>query len=181
MQFSFGVLFLSLLMASTAFSEPLRSVKAAGFKDKNFALYFEATYTEPSGNQNLKVQTAKVIVRSSGEKDHSVELICTDNPSILQAFQSSSSGAQTKGMVIGLECLPQGEFIFLLWQTKVSKSRKNPNDLPATCEKAGALKTKPVALATSFGHQAFCLEDWSSVSNPSLRFEEEFEKYRATK
>jgi hypothetical protein len=178
MKFLFNVFLFFFATSSIATAEQLNTIKAAGFASKSFAIYVEARYIGSSKNKNLKIKDAKVLILNSDDKLSRVMLSCTDNQPVLQSYQESSYGAKTEGTVIGLSCSPQGEFIFMIYKELFEKMQKEG---PETCGNEGILQTKPIAFTASFGHQAFCMEDWSSVSNPTLRFEKEFEKNRTSK
>jgi hypothetical protein len=51
----------------------------------------------------------------------------------------------------------------------------------AKCGDSCMLNTKPVAIATSFGHQAFCMEDWSAIIDPKKQLETELSKLKDKK
>ena len=172
---------ISLVLAATcqfAVAETKGSVKAAGFADKHLALYFEADYIVPTAKSkaNLRVVTAKVIliVADGGSaKPKRMEMRCENSEAMLSPFQNSSYGRGSEGSVIGLECAPQGQFIFTLLRDFANGTSSMKS---GSCEKSSMLNTPPVALATSFGHQAFCMEDWSAVADPSSQLETQFSK-----
>jgi hypothetical protein len=171
-------LLILVVTCQIAFAEPKRLVKAAGYADKTLALYFEAKYIGPVKgiNPNLRVEAAKVIlvqVSGSREKPKLMEMNCKNDNSILASFQDSPYGRDSEGKVIGLECSPHGQFLFILYR----EMKNGPGaDKRGTCGEHGMLNTKPAALAASFGHQAFCMEDWSAVNDPSAQLETEFNK-----
>lgn len=172
---------ISLVLAATcqfAVAESKGSVKAAGFADKHLALYFEADYITPTAKSkaNLRVVNAKVIliVADGGSAEPKrMEMRCKNSEAMLSYFQNSPYGRGSEGSVIGLECSPQSQFIFTLLRDLASGT---PAMKSGSCEKSSMLNTQPVALATSFGHQAFCMEDWSAVADPSSQLETQFSK-----
>ncbi len=173
--------FLVLVAAyQSALAESARSVKAASFADKTMSLYLEASYVASTteSQANLRVENAKVILvmgDMGGAKPKRIEMSCIDSDSMLVPFQNSPYGRGSEGVAIGLEC-SQGQFIFILY-----RELKDGGATGATCGKVGMLNTKPAALAASFGHQAFCMEDWSAVADPALELETQISKLQERK
>lgn len=157
------------------------TVKAAGVADTSLALYFAARYEEGDANKNLVVKSAEVVIIASyDEATRKVKYNCADDQATLQAFQGSPYGRETVGRVLSMRCAPAAVFMFMLLQREDGMSVQST---PGTCKAyrpANALLgTAAVAIAASFGHQQFCLEDWSNVSDPEARLEFEFKKYKA--
>ena len=177
---------ISLVLAATcqfAVAESKRSVKAAGFADEHLALYFEADYLAPAAKSkvNLRVVNAKLIliVADGGSaKSKRMEIRCENSEAMLSSYQDSAYGRGSEGSVIGLECSPHGQFLFALFRELESRTSATRSK---TCEKSSMLNTKPVALAVSFGHQAFCMEDWSAVADPGAQLETQFGKLQERK
>jgi hypothetical protein len=167
---NFTALFLCALLSS-AYAQPLTTVKAAGLADSTLVLYFEATYAPPlAAGQNLRVEKAKVtmvMASDSIDKPKLMHLDCTNDESILARYQDTAYGRGSQGKVIGMSCSPDTQFIFLLFK-EASK------EVGLNCGHSAMLGTQPAAWAASFGHQAFCMEDWTLVKNPVAQLQSKF-------
>jgi hypothetical protein len=167
----------SLLAAWSTFARSERSFQAAGFGGNSIGIYVDVQYAapEPSRGGNLVVQKAGAIVvtHHAGDRIEQIKVECRDSPSMLEPYQQSPYGKGSEGVVVSLECEQGGHLILALVDEMAAKFGK-PGGL--TCGRGGTLNTKALASVVSFGHQAFCLEDWSSVADPAARLAEEFER-----
>ena len=163
-----------------ALADTVRSVAAAGYADKTMALYFSADYGAPEAGErkNLRIKSGQVIfvlADEDGKKTRIKKLNCENDESILAAFQDSPYGRGSVGRVLGLKCSQQQSFIFLIY---AELDQDRGLDSTQTCGKSAMLNSAAAALPASFGHQAFCMEDWSTVRHPAEKLSTEFLKFR---
>jgi hypothetical protein len=178
-RFGVGLLALALAGASTG-QEVLSKVAAAGRAGKSMVVYFEASYARSLTNPkaHLRIESGKAIVLVAPGTEGEIERLgadCVGSDEMLDSYHASPYGAGAEGQVIALLCPPKMGFLFLLISER--QAGQSPSVLSA-CKDSGMLQTKPVAYAASFGHQAFCMEDWSAVSDPAQRLLTEFTKSR---
>lgn len=140
--------------AAMAANEGSVDVAAAG-KSRDFYVYFRATIS-PSTKPNPVVITGRVVMVGPGLPDGALDLTCVGGTELSKRFQSSPYGIGTEGRVIELKCGKQYGFLFALL----------PDGQPGDCGNEKILGHRPLAVAASFGHQAFCMEDWHGVKDP---------------
>ncbi len=92
-----------------------------------------------------------------------IELSCSGDSELTKEFRASPYGRGTEGKVVELNCGSKHRFLFLLLPASNKPS-------PLSCSSTESIFGRPArATAASFGHQAFCMENWEGESNPKER------------
>lgn len=145
------------LFSATPTGAAEETIKAAG-KGDNIALYFEAII-DRNGAVNPAVNTGRIILYAKGRDP--IQMDCNGADEVARGFQSTPYGRGTEGRAVALSCGQKASFLFVLNPPEYQER----ND--GNCKGSKLIGSKLIALAASFGHQAFCMEDWADVIDPS--------------
>ncbi len=136
-------------------------VAAAGHS-KRMYLYFQASI-DPRSKPNPIASSGQVLVAGKNVPGGLLELSCSGDTELTKKFQASPYGRGTEGKIVELNCGSKHRFLFLLLPTTDKSSLQS-------CSATEAILGRPArATAASFGHQAFCMENWVGESNPKER------------
>jgi hypothetical protein len=135
---------------------------AAAGRSKGFYLYFQASI-DPRSKPNPIASSGQVLIVGKDVPGGILEFSCSGDRDLTKEFQASPYGRGTEGRVVELNCGSEHRFIFLLL------SASNQSSTPS-CNPTETILGRPaLAIAASFGHQAFCMESWEGVSTPKQR------------
>lgn len=155
-----------LLAASTSYAStdkpPVELMVAAAGQSRGLYLYFQASVNSNS-KPNPTVSTGQVLVAGKSIPGGMLEYSCVGDTDLTTKFQASPYGKGTEGRVVELNCGSTHQFLFLLLPT-------GDKATPMRCDSREQILGRPAkATAASFGHQAFCMEDWTDIPNPKER------------
>ncbi|HRH16983.1 MAG TPA: hypothetical protein PLS22_05970 [Aquabacterium sp.] len=141
-----------------ASASELVTLVAAG-RARSFYLYFEAQ-VDLTRKPNPMVEKGRVIAVDQKVSDGFKEFECTGDTDMTSQFMASGYGKGTEGTVLEFNCGSGHRFLFTM----------SPLLQAMDCGQNKMVGTKALAIAASFGHQAFCLEDWRGRKNAREEF-----------